>query len=293
MPAVICRPLCGLNDQLNQIAICWNFAIDKQRDLFVDGTFGGLRDEFGVYFELASSQINVDLFGSRRCTSLQTPLSIWPHACSGVLPRHVDVRRVEIDGRVYQRRFIPGSHVAPDVRLCDDDCVEFVLHQQCGGGSQGITVLQRLRLTAPLAELVTNSLIGLPTEYDAVHVRHSDITSDFKSILGRYKGATLDLPLLISTDSQEVLGWAKEHLPSGCVLSVSNIPDTGGRRLHGNVRLPVFETNVAMLTDLLAMAGARELTLTRTQQGKVSGFGHLARQLMDEPAIRNQLLRNN
>ena len=71
------------------------------------------------------------------------------------------------------------------------------------------------------------------------------------------------------------------------VLTVTDIPDTGGQALHLYTGQDAYAKNLAMLTDLFALARARRLFVTRLtdvracriKKGLLSGFSVLAQSL--------------
>ena len=52
---VLCRPMGGLNDTLNQIKICWKYCEEFNRVLLIDTSYCGLLDDISHYFEVRES----------------------------------------------------------------------------------------------------------------------------------------------------------------------------------------------------------------------------------------------
>lgn len=284
--AVLCRPLCGFNDQLNQIAICLDYARTSGRVLVVDTRLGGMRDEFANYFDLAviDSQ-EVGIITDAEAWIQSTPLrTIWPASVDRLTP--IRCRVDSTSGHNVRR--IPRSNEIPDVRLAAGVSADIVLHQQCGGGSRGLEVLRRVVCKPRVLKHIEEARSRLLEPYSAVHIRHSDVKSDYRRIIVDVAESEPSLKIWVSTDSAQVARYARSVLGER-LLGASEVPDTGGRRLHANRTLDPWATNVTMLVDLYVLSNADRLRTTSTLDGRRSGFGRLASRLRDSPDIRRSL----
>jgi hypothetical protein len=94
----------------------------------------------------------------------------------------------------------------------------------------------------------------------------------------------------VCSDDRNCRETARKFFTDSTLVSVADIPDTGGNPLHFYDSGDVYAKNLAMLTDLFTLAGARELFFTRVAQGVYSGFSALAYALHRRPDILNRLL---
>ncbi|MDR1450724.1 MAG: hypothetical protein LBI57_00075 [Helicobacteraceae bacterium] len=141
---------------------------------------------------------------------------------------------------------------------------------------------------------IKNTIDKLGT-YDAVHIRHSDYKTDYKSFLSEVADLSSD-KIALCTDSCEVQRYAKETF-SDRFICVNEIPDVGGKTLHGNKELDRYKTNLAALTDLFVLGAAKKLYTTYIDSGydkskgrRQSGFSKLAIELNKRPKLIERIL---
>ncbi|MDR2034361.1 MAG: hypothetical protein LBP89_06995 [Helicobacteraceae bacterium] len=161
-----------------------------------------------------------------------------------------------------------------------------LIHKLYGGGDASILAFSFLDL-APEVKAHIGKVVEKLGEYDAVHIRHSDYKTDYKTFL--YEIPNGDRKIALCTDSYEVQQYAKSFFGDR-VTCVSDIPDTGGRPLHGNENLDRYQTNLTALTDLFVLASAKNLYITRHKGGGLSGFGALAMNLNKRPKLVKRLI---
>ncbi|MDR1911977.1 MAG: hypothetical protein LBQ52_06500, partial [Helicobacteraceae bacterium] len=118
-------------------------------------------------------------------------------------------------------------------------------------------------------------------------IRHSDYKTDYKTFLAQIPND--DRKIALCTDSYEVQQYAKSFFGDR-VICVSDIPDTGGKPLHGNKNLDRYQTNLTALSDLFVLASAKTLYITKTENGLTSGFGSLAMNLNKRPKLVKRLI---
>ncbi|MDR1946375.1 MAG: hypothetical protein LBQ51_04325 [Desulfovibrio sp.] len=166
---------------------------------------------------------------------------------------------------------------------------DLLVHCNLGGGYNPLKILNKLCLQPAVAAHVSAKIRPLGRDYCAVHVRNTDYRTDymlfFKSIQAKVAGRTL----LVCSDDRNCREAARKFFTECKVVTVADIPDTGGSPLHFYEASDMYRKNLDMLTDLFALAGAGELFFTRVAQGVYSGFSALAYALHRRPDIVKRL----
>jgi hypothetical protein len=158
-----------------------------------------------------------------------------------------------------------------------------LVHQQCGGGNLSFQAIGRFGLAADLSDTVARMRAQWP-DYISVHVRNSDLRTDYQSLLLQLDRKHPRELVLVCSDDSKVKDFAAELFGSRLIQS-TRTPDTGGKSLHYNPALDRYQQNRDLLVDLAMLACGRELWVTETKAGYVSGFGSLARHLNRNPRI--------
>jgi hypothetical protein len=161
-----------------------------------------------------------------------------------------------------------------------------LVHHAHGGGDLGLACLQRLRLVPQVALEIADALAALGEDYDAVHMRNTDVGTDYLPFFRQIYPLVRGRKLLICSDDLACREAAEKFFVESTVVTATDIPDTGGQALHDFAQ-ERYAKNLAMLTDLFALARARQLFVTPITDGKtckdkagyLSGFSWLARDL--------------
>jgi hypothetical protein len=159
-----------------------------------------------------------------------------------------------------------------------------LLHEQCGGGDRAIRVLWFLTLNNQIRFEIKKKLVALG-DYIAIHVRHTDLKTDYRSFFHKIKNSVGSKKAVLCTDSYECQMYARNVFPN--IKMSSSIPDTQGQSLHDNSELTCFETNVQVLTDLIVLVCSRKMLYTETEGNELSGFTALALRLRGK-GLRNK-----
>jgi hypothetical protein len=286
---VLCRPRGGLNDTLNQIERCWRYAERTDRRLVIDTMRSGMLDHWANYFAPVAddggviTKLDDDLLDELDATAT------FPHGLSGRL-------------RSYEALYFRGVEAFADRQtrqilsfdFSRDYTEPLLFHEQFGSGKLAIDCLARLKLSATIAASVSTALGRLGMDYDAVHVRNTDYRTDYESFFARILDRVTGRRVLVCSDDAACIDFARAYFNRSDVLTVSTIPCTDGRPLHGNPELDRLETNSSMLVDLLALASARNLFISRIAANRhrtiYSGFSALALGLLRRPDVRLSLL---
>lgn len=292
---LLCRPNGGLNDTLVQLELCRQYAARFGRTLIADTTRSGLRmpfeaifaprDDFGPPVVAWTPQLARDL---DRCASVQ------PSMLAGRISTYEACWDEELDNAVEQetrqRVFFDLDRDHPETLL---------VHEQPGGGTRGFGFLRHVMLAPWLADAVAARLLPLGGDYDAIHVRHTDLSTDYMRLFDRCRALFAGRRVLVCSDSVEVKRRAGDAFADSMILSVADIPDTAGEGLHWSTLSSPRHAAVDLFCDLVAIARSRTFVFSavRERSGRragFSGFSVLADMLRRQPAtVRNLFAAGN
>lgn len=285
---VLCRPECGLNDILNQIEACCRYAEEFGRTVIVDTDYVNIRhfrSPFSSYF--VSRQPGLLLSNPFTGAELDR-FDVVPVVLRGQVSSYY-ARWIE------QRRLVCHVATGHPIRfdLRKDYPQQMLIHGQCGGGLDSLFALLRLRLHDTLADKLMLRLHRLPRRYHALHVRHTDLATDYRPALEDLRQAGI-ADLFLATDNVEVLRVAREMLPATTVHSFADLPEIGGRPIHRAPDRQVAQArNTDSILDLLTLALAHRLVILKIpQQGThgYSGFSLLAKALHTNRTVLRSLI---
>lgn len=292
---LLCRPEGGFNDMLCQIELCWRYAETHGRTLIVDSAVTGFGDDFARYFRPAEGQHAELQLAPERFRQLNAD-SMFPEAVQG---RLADYTKIWSD-RAW--RFVDASSHAPLTFDASRDYPQTsLLHHQHGGGTVSVDALRRLQLQPELAHYIRRRIAGLGSDYDAIHVRHTDYVTDIDGFFGSLAGKLAGRRVLVCSDNAEVIALARSTFTRADIVTVSDVPDLGGRPIHVHAKaagIPAGQLNRDMLTDLFALAGSAHLHISRIVDGpggrlpyqQLSGFSFLAAALNKRRRLVHKLL---
>lgn len=274
---LICAPRGGLNDNFCQIEQCWAYAERWNRKLYIDTAHSSLHGSMWEFFEeqpyqaeFAESVILHDADGAfwRSHSSTVRPAilsqTVWAGHDLGTKAKYMDVTG---------KRFGYFGHVETGERLSFDfhrDHPEDVLvHVSAGGGTASFALVNRIRIRTSVRDEILSRLSHLPQDYVSLHIRCTDMTSDYKAFLRARKDRLAGRDVLVCSDNQAVVDFATHCLSSSTVLSTASRRSRDGRRLHDLSKDDVDkDDNIAAtldaLTDLVALARGVEIDVAQT-----------------------------
>lgn len=154
--------------------------------------------------------------------------------------------------------------------------------------------LGRLQARTWLVDRLEERLSQMPRPYAAVHIRNTDLTTDYAPLLTELQRRKLPA-LFLATDNSSVVEEFRASLPATKVFSFTLLPGTSGTPIHKAVALKdAPQLNTDTILDLLTLAFASPLLLAKTRNAesvsKLSGFSMLAAELnQNEDALMNLL----
>ena len=290
---VLCSPHGGLNDTLGVVNTCWRYAERTGRTLVVDASRSAFCADFAEYFELRDPSTQFRFEATPLLFAALNELSCHPAFVQGRLDSYaIAIQMHETLSHLEFRLPVEAETEAPlylDFDADHDEAV--VVHELYGGMPGAVDVLSRVRLTPWVQRVLRHRLAALPAEpYVGVHVRNSDLQSDYRSFFRDHAADLAGRTVVVCSDDGAVLASAAELLPASTVISVSEVPVSDGvpyqRPFHA---APVAARKVAIdtLADLLALAGASTVLAPEivNRNSKVSGFSTLARELAARPDV--------
>jgi hypothetical protein len=289
---LLTRPRGGLNDTLAHLEKSILYAEAHDRDLIIDMSRSGLHVPFDDLFAfIQQNRIAVFSYNDAIGAELDRFPSVYPPAL-----RHRVSRSESVWDRDRKTFRDAEFRQALQFDFGKDYRAQVMVYEQARGGTLSYRFLRRVRLRADIAEQVVQRLLSLGPGYDAVHIRHSDYKTAFNKYLRVLAPFVVGRRVLICSDSPQVKSAAQKLLfLRTTVLSLSDIPDTGGRPLHYDVGIDRSAANVDLFTDLFGLALSDVLFFRRTagargKKGPFSGFSILAELLRNDRDLVGRLL---
>lgn len=242
----------------------------------------GILDRFDNYFEPVIPFQNLSLY-MREDFDLE---SKRPSCVPKSLFNRLTSYQSEWDGHYFVDTLTKERLTFSFTSNYDED---LLIHEQCGGGF-GLPALSYFRFKTSVRKEINNRLRHLPKNYMAVHVRNSDVTSDYKLFFHSIKHIIEGKNLLICTDGFDVLTYARTFFDNANIISVYDIPFTNGESLHSNPLVTDWNVNIGCLTDLMALGMASVIILPSKQVGYPSGFAQLGCSIMQDCFFVHQLM---
>ena len=269
---LLCRPRGGLNDTLCQIERCVRYAATFDRILIIDTRNSELQSNFSDYFEPKHKSSDIIFDADAHILEYLNGLICFP---------------AEARGRANDLNLRDTTTVPLTFDFDKDYSEPLLLHERWGGGRMSFELIDRLRLSQEIRPIVLDRLSDLKGRYHAVHVRNTDLKTDYKAFFERISPEVSGKRLLVCSDDCSVIEYAREYFKSSEILTSSKIPDTKGEALHqfGDRRERTIET----LVDLIALGRAERLFFSTVHKGYISGFSQLANHLAKNKHVIDDL----
>jgi hypothetical protein len=329
---VLCVPRgCGLNDTLVQIWFAYQFALTHGRRLIIDTRVSCFWDDLDKYFVPTATTRFGPVPVSMRVTDLEinrlNEKSAFPKRYQGrvdFIQREIYLRTIVAHYRLRIQRILAFMNLALVTRMpsqfsdgirrrmqfllfvgSPNGCKsshpfssardqELVVHNLFGGGSESLAALTLFAFTPPLRVAVLEALDVCGDDFDAIHVRNTDIQSDYKELFINARKRLSGRRVLVCSDDSAVIVAAKELLPESSVFTVTTTEATNGSPLHklGRARSPEQRRllNFNMIVDLICLSRSRKLLIATPKSGSLSGYSALAKALHGRVDVVDQLL---
>ena len=224
MRVLIVRLRGGFNDCLCELVKCLQYCRVNSRHLIVESFKSGMHDSLGRYFKINVGAGPVTLLD--RPLSGQFPASVFPTVLAGGSFDYAEFHE-KATGLV--RLQSSGVPLTFDFSVNYQE--EVLLHEQFWSGPMRSPMFfEFFSFKDAVLQDILKRLLQLPPIYESVHIRNTDYTTDYRSFLS-YLVPTRKVPLLVCSDSSEVLHYARENF-SGRVITLSNFENPSNEPLH-------------------------------------------------------------
>jgi len=286
---VLCIPYGGLNDVLCQVKKCLDYSVKYKRTLFLDTRFSGILLEFSQLFKFKSSfDINIVETTTAKDYVYLNSLKTKPLQCEGRVDLKPHWPKNSSNYCVY------GTDSLFTFDFNVSHCEQLLVHSQCGGGAGSQVLLHDLSLSEECQKIIKNSILSLPKEYISIHVRNTDLQSDYVTFFKGIYDETINKNIFIASDSEEVIIFAKNFFKKSIIYYNQNIRYLQGKRLHSHDIYfndnEKFQSAVNALKDLILLASSNKIFYTSTTKGVISGYSALASYLHANKILINALL---
>ncbi|MEL6517440.1 MAG: hypothetical protein AAFQ39_06960 [Pseudomonadota bacterium] len=271
-----CRPTTGLNDSLVQLDWCWRVAKRQNRVLIMESNTRFTRDFFRYFRPKPAYEGRIIPHTDPSLPDLDSLISVAP---ANLVGRLSDFDSKNVDGRFYDSAD-ETTLLSFDPRRDAD--AQLLVHFQCGGGNTGRRFLRDVTFVQSVADEILDRLRALPDRYASVHIRDTDYQTDTDTLLRKIAFWMRKGDLLVCSDNRRTLERVIASIPAAVrTHTVSDIPDLEGKPIHHAPLTPEdrHAANMDMFCDLIGIAAARRIFISRHIKGGLSGFSRLARGL--------------
>ncbi len=265
---VLCRPVGGLNDSLNQIELCWRYCVSFNRILILDSIYSGFLDRWDRYFVAECDKIHRIIIYSDLIAARINQMTCLPSCVAGNLAGYLP-SAAEGKGCVES---VTGAILSFD--MLREHPEQILLHHQYGGGILSFNCISHFVLHPSIARVVRDLRVAHPS-YVAVHIRNTDYQTDYENVLLGLLSVEKGNQILLCSDDSRCKEYARK-LFGDQVFFCTDTPETGGLSLHANASLNRLVENTNSLVDLAMLALGDRIYVSKTNQGVYSGFSMLA-----------------
>lgn len=286
---LLCRPRGGLNDTLCQIEHCWSYCEKYKRILIIDTKRSGIFVDFSELFMNNTDSV--------------THFKLTEDILSEI--NNLDCQIKEINGKIdtYQSEFKKGLNYVlakTEIKLTfdfdKDHNHKLLIYEQCGGGTNSLNLLNRLKLSTNLKNKFLENKID--DKYQSIHVRNTDYKTNYEKLLYELKEHLKGENVLVCSDDIEVIEESKKILYQSKIISkTSNDFSDKGKPLHSTINNYSQEQKMIITTnsiiDLLLLASSERIhysNLSNYNFYVLSGFTKLAVLLSENKNILKNLI---
>ena len=174
---LLCRAECGWNDVLCSIERCWDYASKFDRKLIIDSRFSAIQDHFWKYFEIKDHSPIIDY--SLDYQKFDN-LTVFPKSIQGRVSSFVCEYSMTkfgyVDSQSQELIFFDNN--------TDYDC-QLLVHQQGWIGREmgSVSLMEKIKFTNMVKDEIKKRLSKLPESYIAIHIRHTDYTTNYEELI--------------------------------------------------------------------------------------------------------------
>lgn len=299
MKYLLCRPKGGLNDTLCQIEKCWKYCEKNDRILIVDTTKSGIFINFSELFEQKNKskfifEINESLIiklNKLNCQIKELNGNISNYTSEYLKNENYILKKIGNENKSKE-----CIKLTFDFTKNHDE--DLIIHEQCGGGTESLELLEKLKLSENIRSLFKKNKID--GDYKSIHVRNTDYKTEYKSLLENLKEILKDEKVLVCSDDYSVIEDSIKILNKSVIITkTSNIFSKSGNPLHSTYNNYTIEEKRQItensIIDLLLLSKSKKIyysILSGYDFFKLSGFTKLALLLNEKNHIVDGLLND-
>lgn len=247
---IIFIPKGGLNDSLCQLERCWAYAEKFGRQLVVDTRVQTVTGATLAMLEPRPEQSSM----LRRSKHSGKTVPIWVRQEAS---NSATADQASTDNpATYDFLDLASARVAHNPDLSTDHPETVLVHEQAGGGYSAWNCLYRLRVRPDHQESMAKLLPDLPDKFEGVHIRGTDYSPLTSEIVSTLNNPRATLPLLVCSDSNEILANAEEMFSHRTVITFSPHPVDADTPLHAHGSFATKSERDSAATRLLAELAA-------------------------------------
>jgi len=285
-----------MNDSLDVVEQCWRYAEQNDRRLLVDMKQSAFCKSLADYF-VPLNKSGVDFRYRFKTFSRLDCFTCEPRLAQHRINRYKT--RIKLHETISELEWRMPVEVKSDneVRfdLLNSHDAKVLICESYRIGSDADSFLKRVLLNSEVAAEINETLrkfCSLP--YVGIHIRNTDLQSDFLGLFERLRPELEGKRILICSDDHKVKLEATKAFPKSEVFSTSDIPALNGKpyqRPYLNTLAGERKLVIDSLTDLFSLTFASDFHSASivNRQEKESGYSQLARRLRDDPRIVENL----
>jgi hypothetical protein len=261
---ILCRAQGGLNDLTCQIWKCTEYAIKHNRAIILThwSYFGS--DLFDV-FDFSNYPVKVYPIDHLKSITYK---SVEPAGEEDYIALFMDkpnnIDRISVlhsnERRVFDR-----------TRAYDDSTL--LLHDSCGGGIDSVQFFKHIEFTERMKEFFKAATVTFPQQYNALHIRHTDMKVDSVTLLKKLD--SLPRPLFIGTDDPQLKEAILTTDPETFSTRFETTPTEYTHNLHYQSEKETLEWAVVDLLVMVFAANTMKDYYEAAQVDIPSGFCRL------------------
>jgi hypothetical protein len=293
---VICRLHGGMNDSLDVVEQCWRYAERYDRRLLVDMKHSAFCKSLADYF-VPLNKSGVDFSYRYRTFSRLDYLTCEPRLAQHRINRYKV--RIKLHETISELEWRMPVEVNSDTEVGFDFSnnheAKILICESYRIGSDADSFLKRVLLNSEVADEINETLRTFcSSPYVGIHIRNTDLQSDFLGLFKRLRPELEGKRILICSDDHKVKLEATKAFPKSEVFSTSEIPALNGKpyqRPFLNTLAGERKLVIDSLTDLFSLTFASDFHSASivNRQEKESGYSQLARRLRADPKIVENL----
>lgn len=283
MKYLLCRPLGGFNDTLNQIYKCYEYCITYNRTLLLDTEYNNfISSSFDNYFTFINkNNINV-IYNSDAIYKIinNNKFTVFPEILEDVLYS-------------YTAKYINDGFYYKNIMLRLDFTrnyeQELIVHNDCGIDCNSLNMISLLQINDWLIDIIIKRYNLIEKPYISIHIRNTDYKTDYINLYYEYKNIIDNNNIFLATDSKEVLDYfINLQLNNNFYNFIECLNDENKPIHQKNTINNKNQVMIDTICDLIILSLSSNLLYPERHYG----FTNLARSLFMNKTIVANLLKN-